>query len=163
MKSKKQFLRCTLIIGALAMFLICSPDTVFGQVNIAALKNSNLVSGCTCVFQTAAEAKKRNSQKYLFLSELGTREGWMNIDGKDTRLKLVKSTENTNIRRRARVGNRFYEEYRAAGIKVRIDYVTRWVCPPRDEGCEATDYNVTITINKGKSTQTLKATGACGC
>lgn len=144
-----------------AFLFFCASSDVFGQVEIAELKNSDVVNGCSCGFQTAAEAKKADSQKFLFLSELGSGEGWMNINGKDTKLKLVKTTENT--RRRAKVGERFYEEYSAAGVKVRIDYTTKWVCPPRDESCEVTNYDVTITVTKGKTSKTIKAKGSCGC
>jgi hypothetical protein len=144
-----------------ALLFFCASSNIFGQVNVAEIKNSNIVDGCSCRFQTAVEAKKQNSQKYLFLSELGSNEGWMNINGKDTKLKFVKTTQNT--RRRARVGDRFYEEYSAPGVKVRIDYVTKWVCPPRDESCEVTNYDVSITVTKGKSSKTIKAKGSCGC
>lgn len=149
------------LIFAAFLFFGVSSD-IFGQVKIGELKNSDRVDGCSCGFQTAVEAGKTDSQKFLFLSELGSREGWMNINGKDTKFKLVKTTENT--RRRARVGDRFYEEYSdTAGVKVRIDYTTKWVCPPGDESCEVTNYDVTITVTKGKTSKTVKAKGSCGC
>ncbi len=144
-----------------AFLFLCASSDVFGQVKVAELKNANVVEGCSCGFQTAVEAKKADSQKFLFLSELGTNEGWMNINGKDTKLKFVKITQNT--RRRAKVGDRFYEEYSALGVKVRIDYTTTWVCPPRDESCEVTNYDVNITVTKGKISKTVKAKGSCGC
>lgn len=158
---KKNICRHFFVLTVSAFFLIYLPDSISAQVKIGDLKNPNVVEGCGCGFQTAAEARKRNSKKFLFLSELGTTENWMNINGKDTRLKFVKTSENT--RRRAKVGDRFYEEYSAPGIKVRIDYVTKWLCPPRDESCEVTKYDVTITVTKGKTSQVVKATGSCGC
>lgn len=162
MNFKHKILRRHFPVLYLTAFLFfCASTGVFGQIKIAELKNSDVVDGCSCGFQTAVEAKKPDSQKFLFLSELGTSEGWMNINGKDIKLKLVKTTENT--RRRARVGDRFYEEYSSPGVKVRIDYTTKWVCPPRDESCEVTNYDVAITVTKGKSSKTLKAKGSCGC
>ena len=162
MKFKEKILRVRFFGLIFTGFLFfCASSDVFGQVKIAELKNSGVVDGCNCGFQTAVEAKKPDSQKFLFLSELGSREGWMNINGKDTKLKLVKTTDNS--RRRARVGDRFYEEYSAPGVKVRIDYTTKWVCPPRDESCEVTNYDVTITVTKGKTSKTVKAKGSCGC
>jgi hypothetical protein len=150
-----------LVLIVSTVFFFCASSDIFGQVKIAELKNSDVVEGCSCGFQTAIEAKKQNSQKFLFLSEVGSNAGWMNINGKDTKLKLVKTTQNT--RRRAKVGDRFYEEYSAPGVKVRIDYTTKWVCPPRDESCEVTNYDVHITVTKGKTSKTIKAKGSCGC
>lgn len=159
---KIKLVRRSLIFSGIAVLLFfCASGDAFGQIKIAELKNPNVVEGCGCSFQTAVEAKKRNSQKFLFLSELGTNEGWMNINGKDTKLRLVKTTEKPN--RRAKVGDRFYEEYRATGIKVRLDYLTKRVCPPRDESCEVINYDVTITVTKGKDSKIIKTGGSCGC
>ena len=86
----------------------------------------------------------------------------MNINGKDTKLKRVKTTDDPEGE--PRVGSRFFEEYEgASGLKVKIDYVTTWVCPPLDEACEVIKYNVSITVTKGKTSKTIQAAGACGC
>jgi hypothetical protein len=116
------------------------------------------VDGCGCSFQTPTEAKKKNSTKYLFSSGLETSSpAFMNIDGKDVRLKRVKSTE--KVYKKPKVGDRFYEVYQAKGLKVRIDYVDT-TSRLRDEG---RDYNLTITVTKGKQKKVITAKGGCGC
>ncbi|QYO67316.1 hypothetical protein [Leptolyngbya sp. 7M] len=156
----KTFLKHLGLSTALIL-LLCVGASVHGQVKIAELKNSDRAEGCSCSFQVPAEASKRNSTKFIFVSELGSNVGWMNINGRDTRLKLIKSTEKTSGR--VRVGDRYFEEYSGPGFSVRIDYTVTRVCPPRDEGCEWTKYNVTITVRKGAASQSIKAAGECGC
>jgi len=144
------------------VFILFAAAAVSGQVKIADLKDpDDRVMGCSCTIQRATEAKDPNSQKFLFLSETGTTVAWMNINGKDTKLKLVKSTLNED--RRYGVGSRFYEQYSALGMKVRIDYLVTWACPPKDEECEHTKYDATIAVTKGKTSETLKAVAICGC
>lgn len=149
------------VLTAFIFIYLCWPGDVFGQTKIGELKNSDRAEGCSCAFQAPSEARKRNSTKFIFVSELGSNVGWMNINGRDTRLKLTKSTEKTSGR--IRVGERYLEEYSGSGFSVRIDYTVTRVCPPRDEGCEWTKYNVTITVRKGTASQSIKAAGECGC
>lgn len=149
------------ISGAFAGLLFVSAFTVSAQVKIADLKNPDVVVGCSCSFQSVSESKKPDSRKWMFVSELGTNEGWMNINGKDTKLRLVKTTQNQSAK--SGVGSRFYEEYTASGLKVRIDYVTTRTCPKEDDDCEHINYAVTFTVTKGRVSKTQKAVGACGC
>ncbi len=149
------------VVTAFIFIYICWPGDTFGQIKIGELKNSDRAEGCSCSFQVPSEARKRNSTKFIFVSELGSDVGWMNLNGRDIRLKLIRSTQ--NARGRIRVGDRFYEEYSGSGFSVRIDYTVTRVCPPRDEGCEWTKYNVTITASKGSSSQSIKGAGECGC
>ncbi len=147
-------------LKVLSFLVFAGAGTVFGQIEISELKDPSVVDGCSCSVQTLNEAKKPDSQKYLFLHEYGN-DAWMNINGKDTKLTRVKSTEDEDVE--YKVGRRFYEEYSAKGIKVRVDYLTTWICSPDDEGCEVTKYDITITVTKGDDSKIVKATGVCGC
>jgi hypothetical protein len=161
LKSVMKLEICCVTLSAFAFLILLGAGTAYGQIEIAELKDPDVVMGCSCSIQTAKEAKKPNSQKFLFLSELGTDDAWMNINGKDVKLTRVKSTENEDDE--YKIGRRYYEEYSAKGIKVRIDYLTTWICPPEDEGCEVTKFDITITVTKGEASKALKAMGLCGC
>lgn len=149
------------ISKVLALVFLMGAGTVYAQVTVGEINDPSVVEGCNCSVQTENEAKLPDSQKFLFLSELGTDDAWMNIDGKDTKLTRIKSTENEDEDHA--IGRRYYEEYSAKGLKVRIDYLTTWVCPPDHESCEVTEYEITITVTKGKDSKVVKATGSCGC
>ena len=116
-------------------------------------------AGCGCSFGFPANERKGLSLT-AFSSSLAETDAYMNIDGEDVKLSLVKST---SIDKKPRVGDRFSELYQANGIKVTALYLTTAVCGPREEACEATSYHVTITVVKGPRRQTVKLTGACGC
>lgn len=142
-----------------AVLLFGSATVLFGQVRVEPIKEKNVFEGCGCSLKAATASK--NSRQWLFLSELGSNEAWMNIDGRGTKLILANSTQNPD--RPERVGDRFVEEYTAPGIKVRLVYVTTRTCPPLDESCEVISYNATITVTKGRSNKMLKVKGECGC
>jgi hypothetical protein len=85
----------------------------------------------------------------------------MNIDGSDVKLKLISSSEPSGGVRRK--GERFSRNYVSGGVRVRMDFVTASVCAPNDEGCESTNYDVTVSVRIGGRRQTVKAVGGCGC
>lgn len=144
------------------VFVFFAAAAVSAQVKIGDLKDpDDRVMGCSCAIQRPEEAKDPASQKFLFLSETGTTEAWMNINGRDTKLKLVKTTVNDSGE--FGLGSRYYDEYTAPGIKIRLDHKVTWVCPPNDEECEHAKYETTITVTKGKASQTLKAVMTCEC
>ncbi len=144
----------------LVLVILLGAGTVFAQIEVGELKDPSVVEGCSCSVQTEREAKNPDSQKFLFLSDFGN-DAWMNINGKDTKLTRVKSTENDDDD--YKVGRRYYEEYSAKGLTVRVEYLTTWVCPPDDEACEVAKYDITITVTKGEESKIVKATGVCGC
>jgi hypothetical protein len=153
--------RRVLALSAFVLVLL-AVGAVSAQVKIGDLKDpDDRVMGCSCTIQRATEAKDPDSQKFLFLSETGTTEAWMNINGRDTKLKLVKTTVNDSGE--FGLGSRYYDEYTAAGFKIRLDHKVTWVCPPSDEECEHAKYDTTITVTNGKASQTLKAIMTCEC
>jgi hypothetical protein len=121
------------------------------------LSSSKVPSGCSCYFN------RQGRKRYVFLAEMKGREkwgeqhAWMNIDGRDLQLTFVSSTEPPGSLNK---GGRFVEKYSAAGVIVQLNYVVTAPAPP---GAEVTDYAVTITVTKNNRTQTIRATGECGC
>ena len=116
------------------------------------------VEGSGCDFQLAGES--RSSRRFIFFEDDSDGVPYMNIDGRNVRLKLVNSTE--PYRRAEREGERFIRGYTSCDVRVRMDIVVTSVCAPNDEACEFTGYKATITVSKGGRKQTVKAVGGCG-
>lgn len=157
MKSKFVFEFIFLLI----IFAVFGGTQTFAQnqkLTVGNLKGTNYL-GCGCAFQTLAEAKKPRSQKIVFWSEF-EKKAVLNINGKDTTFTLVKEGKRPA---KEKIGSRFYEEYTANGITIRLDYLTTRVCLKGEEECEATSYDVTITAAKGNLKTIVKTKGACGC
>lgn len=134
-----------------------------GPLRVANLIDLSMVEGCGCYFQLPAESKSRT--KYVFFSKInggGDNEkvAWMNIDGRDIKLKLVDSSRDST---RREIGMRLYRKYKAENIDVQADYIVTRVCPPSNPACEETLYKATFTVNSGARRQILKAKGSCGC
>lgn len=127
---------------------------------VARLKNNAIADGCGCYFQY--RGVPRNETYYLFFSSIEDDEktAWMNIDGKDVKLTLVRKMD---PKVRERVGSKSTRRYVTDGISVDATYVATRVCKRDDESCESTDYSGTFVVRKGDQMQIVKAVGGCGC
>jgi hypothetical protein len=83
------------------------------------VKDASVMQDCGCYFGLPGEEKKK-LPKWIFLAELNEKSAWMNIDGRDVKLRLTHSTDQG----RAGVRNRLTRTYVAAGIKVSVLYIT---------------------------------------
>ncbi|MEZ5344401.1 MAG: hypothetical protein R2681_02495 [Pyrinomonadaceae bacterium] len=118
-------------------------------------------SGCGCSGITLKEAKKKGEKRLFYWSEFKQNPDeetvFINIDGKDTELKLLVKGERPEV---LKVGDRFSDEYSIKGTKLVLDYtVTKLPC----EECEGTDYYVTATIIGEFSGKVVSLSGSCGC
>ena len=116
------------------------------------------IDGSGCDFQLVGET--RRSRRYIFYENDSDGVPYMNIDGRNVRLKLVGSSE--PYRRSERKGERFSRRYASGDVKVHMDIVVTSVCAPNDEQCEFTGYKATVTVSKGSRKQTVEAVGGCG-
>lgn len=119
---------------------------------VGVLADSSIPDGCGCAFSFNKNGRP------IFADDFQT--AWMNIDGKVVKLKRIKETSSKG---RLKVGSRSVSRYESAGITVDVIKVATSVCPPRDVGCEVTDYSATITVRKGNRTQVVRTVGSCGC
>ena len=126
-------------------------------IKISVLKNRDSFDGAGCSLQISVDYKKHN-ERYVFLSDYED-NAVMNIDGKDTNLKLVSRREPKGDPKK---GDRSTWNYSAKGTTVRVDFVVTGVCDPNDESCEVTYYDVTIAVTRGNDKQVVKAKGLCG-
>jgi hypothetical protein len=122
---------------------------------IAPIADQGLVSGCGCSFHFPSDSQMRT----VFGSNMDESHAWMNINGRDVKLRLIRSTHPRN----ERVGSRTSETYQALSIKVSAVLVTTRMCGPLEEDCEVTNYEATFTVTKGKHKKTLRLIGGCGC
>lgn len=131
---------------------------------VGTIKNVNFIEGCNCNLQLPSDSQKFEP-KYIFARNIyagiSSDIAWMNIEGKDTKLRRVKTTEPQGA---LKPGTRFQEVYLAPHTKVQIDYVVSFVCPPQSQGdCEATGYDASITVTRNQRQQIVKTVGSCGC
>lgn len=127
-----------------------------GAKLISTIRDSNLADGCGCYFKLPSQ---RSSSAFVFMTIYKTNgtTTYMNIDGRDTALRLESSTQSSGRDRR---GSRHTEVYRSGNVTARVDYV---VTKPSAPGEEVTKYSAIITVTKGDRRQVLRAVGECGC
>lgn len=126
---------------------------------IGPIKDQASQFGCGCGFSFPSDSRKGLSP-LIFSSDIDEETAVMNIDGVDMELRLARSTEQKG---KERIGSRSTRTYVAAGVRAFAVYVTTRMCKPNDEDCEATDYDATMTVTKGRRKQTIRLKGACGC
>ena len=145
----------------LLMMLLCLVGTTGAQRAskrrlVGNVKN-NVVDGCGCYFKL--RGTNRNSEQYIFSQSID-QAAWMNIDGQDTKLRILKDR---NPGDRERIGSRWTKTFSAGQVTVSSTWVTTRVCAPDDENCESTDYDATFVVRKGRRVETVRAFGWCGC
>ncbi|MGH9967857.1 MAG: hypothetical protein ACREBG_08530 [Pyrinomonadaceae bacterium] len=144
-------------LGALVIMSTVAGQPASKRGLVGNLKN-HAADGCGCYFQFRGTPRK--SEKYIFSSSIeDEKTAWMNIDGQDVELTLVKEKGPKT----ERVGSRSSVRYRSRDITVSGTYVATRVCKPNDENCESTAYSATFVVGKGAKSQVVKAVGSCGC
>jgi hypothetical protein len=130
-------------------------------VAVGYVSDANLVDGCGCSFYWPGEENKEGA-KNIFSSDFGEMV-WMNLNGRDAQLKLIKSTESEqNVKK----GGCYYQIYQTGDMIIRIDYHVTWTCEAdmlESESCEVTDYNLKISFSQNGRQKTIRAKGVCGC
>jgi len=120
---------------------------------IGTLKNAKVINDCGCSLH--------NINSYILYTDLDEKEGYINLDGKDVKLKLVSKVD---YKGKPRVGKKFSRKYTARDVTVLVEYVITSVCDPKDESCEFINHSGTITATKDFRIQKMaKLPGGCGC
>ncbi len=85
--------------------------------------------------------------------------GKININGRDIELKLVKShLPDKNFK----VGRGGYQIWKGKNIKVRLDYIYTWLCPPMDDNCEVYHFKGFLAIDFNGKKRHIKINGSGG-
>jgi hypothetical protein len=126
---------------------------------VGVVRGSTEVESCGCYLRLPSESARSN--RYVFYNDFDNESVLMNINGRNVKLKLIKSTQPTS--RSLKLKERFSEWYISGKIKVRLDFITTGVCDPNDEGCESVFFKTNITATDGTHRQIVKTVGGCGC
>jgi hypothetical protein len=113
--------------------------------------------GCGSAF--SLNATDMGNRRYIFAQDMDD-PPYINLNGKNLQLRL---TGYSKPKGKEKVGDRSWETYAAGELKVRIDYTVTKVCTPRDEICETTYLNATMTVSQKTLKTTVKLTGRSGC
>ncbi len=119
-------------------------------------KVSETVS-CGFYFQLPKQ-EEPGANRYVFISQPDGRDAWMNLDGRDVRLTLVRISPYP----KERVGARRRIDYRAGGGH-RVLVETIVVGLSDENNYEPTRFRVTLTIGKGGRKRVVRAVGYSGC
>jgi hypothetical protein len=115
------------------------------------------LDGCGCsVYRTDDDLR---NDRFLFMSDMD-REAVIHLNGQDTKLRVLSWKEKQG---QLKVGARSRETYAAGDLTVRLDFTVRRVCPPKDESCEATWYDVKLAVTRNRRRTVVHAKGICGC
>ena len=115
------------------------------------------VLGCGSAF--SLNTTDMGNCRYIFAQDMDD-PPYINLNGKNLQLRL---TGYSKPKGKEKVGDRSWETYAAGELKVRIDYTVTKVCTPRDEICETTYLNATMTVSQKTQKTTVKLTGRSGC
>jgi hypothetical protein len=132
----------------------------FTTPRVAEIENLSEVSrtvSCGFYFQLPKKGEPK-PDRYVFISQVSGREAWMNLDGRDARLELIRISPYP----KQRLGARRRIDYRAAGgYSVRVETtVTRL---SDENNYEPTRFRVTLTVSRGRGTAVVRAVGYSGC
>jgi len=151
---------CLIVLGLPSLFAqtLAQSDAISKTIKVGFIKNKDsFLDGGGCSLQLPTDYKKHN-ERYIFLSDVED-HAVINIEGKDTKLKLVSRQEPKGEPKR---GDRSKWIYAGNETKVQVDFVVTGGCDPNDEGCEVIFYDATITVTRDQVNQVIRVKGVCG-
>lgn len=116
---------------------------------------TGLMTGCGNLYFYPAARARTSGDAYIFLSRGDGDQAWMNLGGRDVRLRQIKSLSKAN-----RKPHRYYYRLGKLRITVLID-----AFKPDDASVSEGDsmFKMTITLRKGRATKVVHAVGDADC
>ena len=114
---------------------------------------TGMMTGCSNLYFVFPRKNKPLEEEYVFLAHTDG-DGWMNLNGRDTRLTFLK----TRITRKCGVETRWRYYYRAGATRIIVS-ITNNVRGSADDY----PYAMIITLRKGSAVQRVKAVGSADC
>jgi hypothetical protein len=114
---------------------------------------TGLMTGCANLYFEFANRTPATSDAYVFLSRSGGENAWMNLDGRDTRLTLLKTTiwhKPDESPRRSRY------DYRAGAARISV------LIEPRETSGDYT-LGMKIILRQGRAVRIVNAVGSSDC
>jgi hypothetical protein len=124
---------------------------------VSVIKNyqaTGMMTGCGNLYFVFPGKKESLEEEYVFLARKEGRDGWMNLDGRDTRLKLLKP----KTFRKGLMETKWQYDYRAG--KTLISVLVR---NNKLESDDDYPFLMTITLKNGSSVKRVKAIGYSDC
>ena len=116
--------------------------------------STGFMTGCPNSYFVLPARVGKSPQRYVFLVRADGKDAWMNLDGRDTRLRLLK----TEFLRKAGVLTEERYLYRAGATRIRVQI--RYV---DSEQYEEYPLRLTITLSKGQRVRRVRALGFGDC
>ena len=114
---------------------------------------TGLMTGCGNVYVTPVADRAKSPPPYVFLSGPEGENAWMNLDGRDTRLKHLKSWTSEEADPMQRT---FYSDYSFGAVRVHI------VSRPDHASVDGVS-RVKIILSHGKARRVIDALGSSDC
>lgn len=123
---------------------------------LGAIKNyeaTGMQTGCGNLYFTLPNEGDAHPARYIYLARPGGKDGWFNLDGRDTELKLLK----TEITKYGVVDEERRYFYRAGATRITVTI--------RDTAPENPDYlfAAVITLRRGRASRRIKIIGSSDC
>lgn len=122
---------------------------------VGTLQDQRAIEGCAW-----SASSSEVGAGLILLAEYDESVVVMNVEGADVRLSLDPGSQTGHP---AGVGERVTKVYTAPSIRVEATYTATWVCPPNQEGCEVTRFDVTFVVRRGDQVETIRGAGDVGC
>lgn len=115
---------------------------------------TGLMTGCGNLYFYKAGDRQSGDANYVFLARGDGSDAWMNLNGRDVRLRKIKSNTGQNQK-----GRRFL--YRYQDISIAVDFED---FAPEDAGGENDPmFKMKITLRKGRAVRVVRAVGSADC
>lgn len=147
-----------------ALVLSCAPArsdndgrtiSKLGPVSFGTLLESEIVFGCGCGFRSAKQAEGLDS--YLLQWEL-EELAMMFVNGELVRLKVETSPFYAK-----RVGEKYDIKLSSPTVSARGSMTSTWVCPRKQQSCELSKFQGSLSVQTPKGRAILPLVGSCGC
>lgn len=147
-----------------ALVLGCAPArsdngdrTTFklGPVRFGTLLKSEVAIGCSCGFRSPEQAEGINS--FLLQWEL-EEPATMFVNGDVVRLKVETSPFYAK-----RVGEKYDIQLSSPTVSARGSMTSTWVCPRKQEACELSKFQGSLSVQTPQGRAVLPLVGSCGC
>jgi hypothetical protein len=117
---------------------------------------TGLTAGCNNYYFEFPRRGQSLAPEYVFLARSEGEDAWMNLNGRDTPLKQIKS---------ARRGNRNGQRYQYRAGDTFINVVIKNI-QPKDGSVNEEDYfmfEAFVTLRRGRVARTIKLLGSADC
>jgi hypothetical protein len=150
------------LLAAAGLFVGLSPVAARAQTvkrtsfpRVGTIKDypaTGLMTGCGNLYFYKAAPAKSDGANYVFLSRGGGDNAWMNLNGRDVRLKQVKSASaNTKSRR---------YDYRYGDLRLTVVFED---FKPRNPDESDHMFKMKIILRKGREVRVVHAVGSADC